>query len=84
MNGSIDQKIPWKFVDLGKLAPLIRERNKHEIKEMPHSNNQSAKTQDDQQYQIHAVRLDRVVLRCASVVFRSSIDLDLGDGDGNS
>lgn len=84
MNVSFDQKILWNYVDLGKLAPLIRERNKHEIKETSHSNNQRIKTQDDQQYQIHAVRLDHVVLRCDSVVYRLSIDLDLGDGDGNS
>lgn len=59
MNISFDKKILWNFVDLGKLAPLIRERNKHEIEEMSHSNNQSTKAQNDQQFQIHAVWLDR-------------------------
>ena len=70
MNISFDQKILWKFFDLGKLAPLIRERNKYEIRDTSHSNNQRTKTQDDQPYQIHAIRLDRVVHRYDSVVYR--------------
>lgn len=59
MNINVDQKILWKFVELGKLAPLIRERDKHEIRDTSHNNNQRTKTQDGQQYQIHAVQQDR-------------------------
>jgi hypothetical protein len=59
MNINVDQKILWKFVDLGKLAPLIQERVKHEIRDTSHSNNQTTRTEDDQQYQIHTVQLDR-------------------------
>jgi hypothetical protein len=59
MNISVAQKILWKFVDLGKLAALIRERDKHEIRETSHSDNQTTRTQDSLQYQIHAIQLDR-------------------------
>jgi hypothetical protein len=85
MNFNIDPKVLWEFDGLGKFAPIIRERNKHGAKETLHSNDQRTKTQDIQQYENHTARLDSGFLRdCNSIVYRLSIDLDLGDCDGYS